>query len=462
MTAVKADVTELPESRVRVDAEVPAEEVERRLQQTAQALGRQLKIPGFRKGKVPPPVVVRRIGRQAVLDETLRGALGSWYANAIDAAGIVPVGDPELDLKGLPDEGEPLAFSIEVGVRPTARLGEYKGLEVGRREPEIAEDAIERELEALRERLARLETVEGAAAGKGDFVVVDFTGTVDGEPIEGGSARDELVEVGAGSLTEELDAALEGMKAGEAKTVSVSFPDDHRVEALRGRIADFEVAVKEVKRKDLPELSDDFAADAAGFDTVEELRADVRAKLEEADRRAIEGEFREAVVDAVAAQAQIDVPDALVDARARELWDQLSATLAQQGISKDAYLRISGKGEEEHVEEAKPDAERALRREAVLDAVVDAEGIEPSEEEVLAALEHSAEHEKTTARKLMDRLREAGRLDALKRDLAARKAVDVLAAQATPIPAAQAQARDALWTPEQEEKEPSKLWTPGS
>src|SRR5947209_17079685 len=152
MSPVKTNVTELPESRVRVEAEVPAEEVERRIQQAARELGRQMRIPGFRKGKVPPPVVIRRLGREAVLDEALRTSLGSWYADAIDGAGIAPVGEPELDVGNLPAAGEPLAFSIEIGVRPRAKLGAYKGLEVGRREPNASEEAIDEELEALRDR----------------------------------------------------------------------------------------------------------------------------------------------------------------------------------------------------------------------------------------------------------------------------------------------------------------------
>ena len=183
--AVKTTTTELPESRVRVEAEVPPEEVERRLQQTARKLGSQLKIPGFRKGKVPPPVVVNRIGREAVLDEAVRGSLGTWYVDAIDAAGIDPVGDPTLDLGDLPREGEPLTFSIEIGVRPEANLGRYRELEVGRREPDAPDEAVERELEALRERLARLEAADRPAAD-GDFVVIDYLGTLDGEPFAGG------------------------------------------------------------------------------------------------------------------------------------------------------------------------------------------------------------------------------------------------------------------------------------
>ena len=470
--AVKTNVTELPESRVRVEAEVPPDEVERRVQQTARKLGSQLKVPGFRKGKVPPPVVVKRIGREAVLDEAVRGSLGGWYVDAIDAAGIDPVGDPTLDLGDLPAEGEPLTFSIEIGVRPHAQLGEYKGLEVGRRESDVSDEAVDEQLAQLRDRLARLETAASAEAREGDFAVVDFAGTIDGEPVEGGQGRDELVEVGAGQLPEEMESALTGMQAGDSKTVEISFPDDHRSEQLRGRTAQFQMSVKEVKRKELPELDDDFAGDAAGFDSLDELREDIRSKLRESEDRAIDAEFREAALDAAVAEAAIDVPDTLVDARARELWEQLSATLARQGISAEAYQRISGKSEEQLIEEAKPDAERALRREAVLAAVVEAEGIDPSDEELTDALEHSAQHENTTPQKLLERLRGAGRLETLRRDIASRQAVDVISDAATAISVDQAKARDRLWTPGKDEPEgagdagapggkPGKLWTPG-
>jgi len=464
---VKTNVTELPESRVRVEAEVPADEVERRLNQTAKALGREMKIPGFRKGKVPPPVVLRRVGRQAVLDETLRSSLGAWYVDAIDAAGIAPVGDPEVALGELPSEGEALTFSIEIGVRPTARLGEYKGLEVGRREPDVDEEAVDKEIENLRERLARLETVERAAQ-RGDFVVVDYRGTIDGEPFEGGEARDQPIELGSERLIPGFEDQLQGATAGEERTVTVTFPDDYGAEHIAGKTAEFAVTVKEVKAKELPDLDDDLASDAAGLDTLEELREDIRERLREADEREVEAEFRESAVDAAVADATVDVPERLVEARARELWERLATTLARQGISREAYLQISGKSEEAILEEARPDAERALRREAVLAAIVEAEGIEVAEEELIEALEHSAEHEDTTAEKLLARLEQAGRLDALREDLATRKAVELLAETATPIEAERARAREKLWKPGEEEagetggQPPGKLWTPGS
>ena len=460
---VKTKVTELPESRVRVEAEVPAAEVERRVQQTAKALGRDMRVPGFRKGKVPPPVVLRRIGREAVLDEAVRSALTTWYIGALDSAKIHPVGDPELNLGDLPEEGQPLTFSIEIGVRPPAKLGTYKGLEVGRREPEVPGERVEAELESLRERLARLESAERPAA-EGDFVVVDYVGSIDGEPFEGGEGRDQMIELGSGRLIPGFEEQLTGASAGDERTVTVTFPEDYGAENLAAKDAEFAVTVKDVKAKELPELDDEFASEAAGFDSLDELREDITSRLQDAEERSIDEEFREAVVDAAAAEAKIDLPEALIDARAGELVDRLARALERQGISKDAYLRISDKTEEQLVQEAKPEAERALKREAVLEAVVKAEKIEPSEEDVLGALEHEAvHHQQTTPAKLRDRLEKEGRLDDLREDLAIRQAIDFLVENAKRITVEQAKARDKLWTPGKDpEQGGGQLWTPGS
>jgi trigger factor len=460
---VRTKVTELPESRVRVEAEVPAAEVERRVQQTARALGRDMRVPGFRKGKVPPPVVIRRVGREAILDEAVRDSLATWYVGALDAAGIHPVGDPELNLGELPGEGQPLTFSIEIGVRPPATLGTYKGLEVGRREPEVPEERVDQEIEALRERLARLESAERPAES-GDFVVMDYVGSVDGEPFEGGEGTDQMIELGSGRLIPGFEEQLTGARTGDERAVSVTFPEDYGAEQLAGKEASFAVTVKDVKAKLLPELDDDFATEAAGFDSMDELREDIRSKLADAERQAIGEEFREAVVDAAAAEAKIDLPDPLIDARARELFDRLVRTLGRQGISKEAYLRISDKTEEQLIDEARPEAERALRREAVLAAVVEAEQLEPTDEDVLHALEHEAtHHQQTTPEKLRKRLADEGRLDEVVEDLAARQAVDLLVDEAKPISVEQAQARDKLWTPGKERDEAAgQLWTPGS
>ncbi len=432
---MRTTVTELPESRVRVEAEVPAADVERSLEKAATELAKGMRMPGFRAGKIPPPVVIKRFGREVVLDEAVRGSLGRWYMDALGESAIHPVGDPDIDLPALPDAGDPLAFAFEIGVRPSAALGTYKGLEVPRPEAEPAPEAVDAQLEELRERAARLETVQEPAAA-GDFVVMDYVGSIDGEPFEGGEGRDQMVELGTGRLIPGFEEQLEGAVAAEERTVDLSFPDDYGAEALAGKAAQFAVTVKEVKRKRLPDLDDAFAEEAAGFDSLDELREDVAAKLRETVERQAETAFREAVLDAAVEEASVEVPEALARARAKELWERMLHTLSHQGIDKDTYLQISGKSEEEAVEEAVPDAERSLRREAVLAAIVEAEAIEPGDGDILDALQTLAAGEDTTPEKLRDRLERSGRLDDLRDDLAQKAAIDRLVESATAVPAA--------------------------
>jgi trigger factor len=465
---VTTTVTELPESRVRVQVQVSPEALESQLERKARQLGRELKLPGFRRGKVPAPLVLQKVGREAVLEEAVRDSLGGWYADAITASGIVPVGDPELKLGELPPQGQALEFSIEIGVLPNAELGEYKGLEVGRGEPQVEEQRVEEEVTRLRERLAKLNTVERAAE-QGDFVVIDYLGSLLGEdgeaePFAGGEGRDQLVELGSGSLIPGFEEGLIGAQTGDTREVALSFPADYGHEQLAGKAASFAVTVKDVKRKDLPELDEDFAVDV-GFDTVEELREDIRGRLREADEQRLEGEFRQAALDVAVSHAKVSAPPALAQARAQEMWERMLHSLSHRGISKEAYLQIDGRSEQDILEEILPDAEQALRREAVLTAIVDAEGIAPSEEELLEAVKPTAEREQLAPEEVLQKLRDSGRLEELREDLAARQAMDLIAAQAKPIPLEQAKAREKLWTPEKDEEggataPPGGLWTP--
>ena len=452
-TAVTTTVTELPESRVSVDVEVAAEEIQRSLESQARKLGREMKVPGFRTGKIPPAVVIQRIGREPLLDEAVRDRLTDWYMKAIDASGIAPVGDPELDLGTLPSEGKPLTFSFEVGVRPTATLGAYRGLEVPRREPAADPEIVEAQIEEMRERFARLEAVDRPAED-GDFVVLDFAGTIDGEPFPGGEGRDQLVGIGDGRMIPGFEEGLIGVSAGDSKTISALFPGDYSAAHVAGKTAEFDVTIKEVKHKDLPALDDDFASDAAGYDTLDELRESIAEELRERDVKQVENEFRAAALDAVVAEATVEVPDPLVSARAQELLDRMMHSLSHQGITKAHYLTLSGKTEEELVEESKPDAEIALRREAVLAAIIEAERIEPTEEQLLDALEGAAEREQLSRKKLLDRLRSAGRADMLAKEVAAEQAVDLVVSSAKPV-APEAAAADAK-KPAPTKKAPAK------
>jgi trigger factor len=469
---MKTEVTELPDSRVRIAVDVEPEAVSKRVDRAARELAGEIRVPGFRKGKVPPQLVIQRVGREAVVEQALRDSLPEWYERAMLDAGITPIGDPKLDVGDLPDEGEGLEFSIEVGVRPKAELGDWSELEVGRAEPDVPEEAIQGELDRLREAFGSLTPVERPAAA-GDAVVIDYTGTIDGEPFEGSEARDSAVELGREGLMEEFNEALTGASAGDERTVEVTFGEDHQPEELAGKSASFAVSVKEVREKELPELDDAFAADASEFETLDELREHLRGQLREALEHRAEDDFRAAAVDAVAEQARIDLPKELVHARAHEMWDRIERSLAARGVDPAAYARMQGKTREELVTDAEDDARRALRREATLTAVADAEGIEVSDDELVEAL--GPGEGKESPEKLLARLRESGRDSLLRDEVRLRKAADVVVERAKPIPLEQAAAREAIWTPEKAEQEQAEaegesqasqksgeLWTPGS
>ena len=495
-TAVKTTVTDLPNSRVRVEAEIDADEVQRSLENQARKLGREMKLPGFRQGKIPPTIVIQRLGRDPILDEAVRGELTGWYMKAVDDSGIAPVGDPQVDLGDLPDEGKPLTFAFEVGVRPTAVLGTYRGVEVGRREPTVTDEEIDEEIEGLRERAAHLHIVKRPAK-EGDFLTIDFQGTVGGEPFPGGEGRDQLVELGSGNLIPGFEDGLIGAVAGEQRSVTATFPEAYGAKHVAGKDAEFEIWVSEVKHKHLPDLDDDFASDSAGFDTLAELRDNIRERLTELDAERVESEFRAGALDAIVAEATVEVPDALVQSRANELLTRTIHALGHQGIDKAAYLKISGKTERELIDDSMPEAELALRREAVLAAVIEAEQIEPTEQQLLDALEGAAEREQMSRQKLLDRLRHAGRVDALAKEIAAEQAIDLVVEEAKSISMQEAQERaklaeakaakapakrkpaakkgaarkakpkaepkDELWTPDKDAPEggaDKKLWTP--
>ena len=237
-TAVKTSTTELGDSRVRVEVEVASEALERELETAATAIGREMRVPGFRSGKIPPQVVIRQVGREAVLDEAVRRGLPSWYEQAINDAGLTTVGDPSIDLSDLPEKGSPLAFSIEIGIVPPARLGDYKGLDVPKPDTAADADEVQAELDRLRESHASLDNVERAAAD-GDFVVMDFVGKIDDEEFEGGAARGHVAELGSGRLIPGFEDQLVGASAGDSVTVSVTFPEDYQAEHLAGRDAVF-------------------------------------------------------------------------------------------------------------------------------------------------------------------------------------------------------------------------------
>jgi len=456
---IEVQTEALPAAKVKGQVVVGAAEVERELQRIAAAEARRIKLPGFRKGRVPTELVIRRVGREALLEEVVRERLGLWYAQALEEADLEPVGDPRIELAGLPATGEPLRFSFEVGVLPKAELGQYKGLEVGRREPRAEEREVEEELEAIRRRFARLEEVERPAQ-PGDYLIVDYRLYANNRELREHEGRDELFELGRGSLLGELERALVGAVVGEERRARVRFGPDHPDRRLRNQEVEFVLSVKAVREQRLPELDDELAA-GVGVATVAELREEVRRLVEEADARQVEAEFREAALDAVVERAKIEVPADHIKARAQEIWERTQRRLAARGIGREAYLRVTGQTEEELLERLSGYAEQTLRREAALAAIVEAEGVDPSDEEVAKAFGFEGEAD-------LERLRHSGQLAELKDQLKARLALDLVVEAAKPIPIERAKARERLWTPEQAQLErpgggsQAALWTPGA
>ena len=445
---VSTSTTELEQSKVRLDVEVPGDEVERELQRVARAAAQDMKIPGFRKGKVPPQVVIQQLGRAALLDEAIRHGMPDWYEEAVNSAGIAAVGHPKVDVGDVPaSKGDPLTFTVEVAVRPKATLGEWKGVEAAKREPEASDEVVDGEIERMREQLASLEPVDRAAQN-GDFLVLDYTGYIDDEAFQGGEARGQTIELGAGRLIPGFEDQLVGASPGEDRTLQVTFPDDYGAEELAGKQARFETQVKEVREKRMPDLDDEFALQAGGFDTLDELREDITRRVRELDERRAHDEFREAALDAVVETSRIDIPHDVVHGKAHDIWHQMEHRLRRSGIDPAQYLAISGKTEEEMLKEAEPDAEKSLRREAVLAAVVEAEKIEPTDDELLEALREATPGvDDDKLREALAELEKDGRLAVLREDVAMRKAVDLIADNAKPIEPSLAEARGKIWTP---------------
>ncbi|HEV7917997.1 MAG TPA: trigger factor [Solirubrobacterales bacterium] len=468
MTPITATATELPEAKAKLEIKVSPDLVEEQLQHAAAEMAERVKIPGFRQGKVPPEIALQRLGREAVFQQAFDEAIGGWYAQALADSGISPIGSPTLAAPPELTEGEPLTFELEVPVRPEAKLNDYEGIEVGRKESEFDASQVDKELDVIRERFATL-AIADRPSKEGDHVDIDFTGRVDGEPFEGGAARDYVLQLGSGQFIEGFEEQLVGKSAGDEVNVEVKFPEDYQAEQLAGQDAVFEVKVNAVKEKQLNDLTDEFASENLGYDTVQELRDEIETRLKENSEKEIEREYRWAVVDAVAKQADIEIPHGHIHSRAHELWHDLARTLAQRGMDPNAYLQAVGQSEHDFINSAEGDAEQTIRRESTVAALIEKLDLAVTEDEMIEVISEDMGEGEEKAREQFERIYEAGGLPQLRHEVEARKAIDHLVEHAKPIPIEQAEAREAIWTPEKGEEEEKKaaggesgLWTPGS
>jgi trigger factor len=425
--AVKAEMEEVDKNKVHIKVEVPAEDVSKAIDRAFRDISREVFIPGFRKGKVPRRVLQARLGMDAIYEEVKQSNLSDYYAEALKQLGIEPIDEPEIELDEIEvEEGKPLAFEATVEIRPRIELEGYKGVEVERPDEEVTDEEIDKVLENMREKFAQLDVASGKVLADGDYALVDFDGKVNDISFEGGSAKDFMLEVGTENIWPEFNEELRGKRKGDILDIKVKMPERLPDEELAGKVASFKVIVKEVKVKKLPEADDDFAKESSKFDTIQELRDDILGKLQEAKKAQAQESIRRQVLDALADGLDVEIPEKMVEDHANHRRHELEARLSSQGIPFDGYLEAVDYTEERMKEEFEEDAVRLIRNELVLDAVIRAEELEISDEEIQDEIERRAETFGVKPDVLRDALEERGALEELKEDMQRDKALKFL------------------------------------
>jgi trigger factor len=442
-------VEELGGDTVRLTVDVPAHDVHHAVEHATSDLAQSVKIPGFRPGKVPLPVLKQRLGPERIMAEAVDSHISGWFWNAAARARVRPVGQPQYEYELPAGDDADWTFTATVPVQPKVEIVDWTELEVGRPEAEVPEELVTAELDRheLGDRVAQ--PVDGRPAQEGDTLVLDLV-------MPGGEAqRDTVVELGSGRLVDEVEGALVGASAGETKSVAYELADESTVTV--------EVTVKEISEKRLPPLDDDLARSASEFDTLDELRADVVRRLQEALDGEIENAFRANAVDALVAASKVSPAGPLVESRTRELLTGFVRSLERRGIDPQTYLQLANRSEQELVSSLRMEAALSVARELALEAVADKAGIEVSDDEVRALVREQADAAGEDADAVIEELWQHGRHEDLREDLRLRAALDKVAAEVKPIPLEQAQARESIWTPDKEKPDgETTLWTPGS
>jgi len=445
MARMETQVEELADNRVRLQVEVGSDDVRHAVEHAASDLAESMKIPGFRKGRVPMPVLLARVGRERLYQEAVESHIGGWFRAAAARSRIRPVEQPEYGYDPPSSADESFRFTATVAVQPKPELPDWSGLEVPYAEPEVPAELVEQELEALRSSVAELVPIEDRPVVQGDTLVVDLVGD------EGEAHRDYVVELGQGRLLDELEEGLVGMSIGETKTIEAELAD--------GSTTAIEATVKEIKEKVLPPLDDDLARSTSEFETLAELREEIESRLREALELESEAAFRQEVVRALVTAAKVEASGPLVEARARALLQGLALSLERRGISLDTYLQITGTSGEDLVERLRAEAAESVAGELVLEAAADKLGVTVSDEE----LEDEIRARYEDADEAMPQLRDSGRWEQERESARLSRALDRVASEVERIPADLAAAREKLWTPEKErDQSATTLWTPAS
>ena len=425
---MSVQVEKLEKNMAKLTIEVSSEEFENAIVKAYKKNKNKISMPGFRKGKAPRAMIEKMYGKGVFYEDAANELIPDAYADAAKESELEIVAQPEIDVTQI-ESGKPFIFTATVALKPEVTLGEYKGIEVEKKEAEVTDEEVDAEINKVRESNARMIDIDDRATQNGDTVVIDFDGYVDGKQFEGGKADDYTLVLGSHSFIDNFEEQLEGKNIGEDVTVNVTFPENYQAEELQGKPAEFKVKIKEIKVKELPELDDDFAQDVSNFDTIAEYKEDLKKKLTENKEEALKREREEAVIGKIIENAQMDIPEQMVDAQTRQMTQEFAQRLSSQGLSIDQYMQFTGLTPQKMIEELKPQALKRIQSRLVLEAVVAAENIETSEDELNKEIENMASMYQMEVDKLKEVIGEEEKKQ-ISLDLAVQKAVEMVTSAA--------------------------------
>lgn len=421
-------VEKIEKNVVALEVTVEAEKFVNAVNQAAKILAKKVNVPGFRKGKAPRRMVELQVGTEALLDEALDHLVGPAYAEAVLESGIEPVDRPEVDLVQI-EEGKDLIFKAKVSVKPEVELGEYKGLHVEKDAASVSDDQVMEELKRKQQQHARLVTLEAGKVEKDDTVTIDFEGFKDGVGFEGGKADNFDLVIGSGTFIPGFEEGLIGAEIGQHVDVNVTFPDEYHSEELAGQKAVFKTDIKKIQRKELSPLDDEFAKDVSEFETLDELKTELRNKLMLSAEQKAEADYRNAIIAKAVDNTSIDIPEAMVNTRIKAMVEDLSRNLSQQGLTLEQYYAFSNSTEEVMQERFRPQAAVSVKTELVLEAIAKVEGIQVTEDEVNEEVKKLGERYKQDAELLKQSLIARGEIELFKQSLITDKTVNFLVEQ---------------------------------
>ena len=421
---MSVQVEKLEKNMAKLTIEVSSEEFENAIAKAYKKNKNKISMPGFRNGKAPRARIEKMYGKGIFYEDAANSIIPDAYADAAKESELEIVAQPEIDVTQI-ESGKPFIFTATVALKPEVTLGEYKGIEVEKKEVEVTDEEVEAEINKVRESNARMLDIDDRATQDGDTVLIDFDGYVDGKQFEGGKADDYSLVLGSHSFIDNFEEQLVGKNIGDDVEVNVTFPENYQAEELQGKPAVFKVKIKEIKVKELPELDDDFAQDVSNFDTIAEYKEDLKKKLTENKEEALKREREEAVIGKIIENAQMDIPEQMVDAQTRQMTQEFAQRLSSQGLSIDQYMQFTGLTPQKMIEELKPQALKRIQSRLVLEAVVAAENIETTEEELDKEIENMASMYQMEVDKLKEVIGEEEKKQ-IGLDLAVQKAVEIV------------------------------------